>query len=337
MDEPTAALSAKESELLRGVVRDLAASGTAIVYISHFLSEILDLSDEVTIMRNSRIVRTSATSEETPQRIVEGMLGRSFDAAFPERTHSVPDSPVVLEAERLGTRTGLHDFSLTVRAGEIVGIGGLMGSGRSEALRALFGADELTDGAIRLNGKEITLRGPRDAVRAGIAMISESRQHDGLVLMMAPSRNVSLPHLRSVSRASVINRSDELHRTGEILSALDVRGKLDGPVRSMSGGNQQKVMFGRWLFERPAVLLIDEPTRGVDIGAKFEIYRLINELAADGVAIVVVSSDLEELLGLAHVIHVMHKSTIVDSFPAETATEHSIMQAAFGLTSDVPA
>jgi ABC-type sugar transport system ATPase subunit len=168
-------------------------------------------------------------------------------------------------------------------------------------------------------------------VRLGIALVTESRQHDGLVMMWNSRQNVSLPHMRRISRASVIGVARETRRAGDVLKALDVRGNVDGPVQAMSGGNQQKVTFGRWLFERPAVLLIDEPTRGVDIGAKFEIYRLINQLAADGVAVVFVSSDVEELLGLAHVVHVMHASSIVETLPAERATEHSIMRAAFGL------
>lgn len=333
MDEPTAALSSTEVDNLHHVVRQLASSGTAVVYVSHFLSEILDISDRVTIMRNGTVVRTASTTDETEQTLVSGMLGRTFDAVFPERHVPDADAPVVLEADRLCTRA-LRDFSMQVRAGEIVGLAGLMGSGRSEALRALFGADELTSGVLRVDGRQVAFASPRQAIRLGIGMVPESRKDQGLVMGMSPPLNVTLPHLASVSRGTVIRGAEESKQTSELLSGLDVRGRVDGPVEAMSGGNQQKVLFGKWLFKRPRVMLIDEPTRGVDIGAKLEIYQLMKKLAGEGVAIVMVSSDLEEVLGMANVIHVMRKGTIVASFASQDATEHAIMRAAFGLGTD---
>ena len=330
MDEPTAALTVDEAEKLFETVRRLREEGTAIVYVSHFLQEVLDLVDCVTVMKDGRIVRTTPAASETAESLVSAMLGRSLDVTFPDKRFPSEDAPVVLEVADL-TRAGvIEDISLTVRAGEIVGMGGLIGSGRSEVARAIFGADPIDSGTVKLNGREVKIRSPRHAKKIGIALLPESRKDQGLIMRRPIFENVTLPHLPDVSVAEVMVPRREEGASRDQLQQVDARyDTLGAPVTTLSGGNQQKVLFAKWLFRRPAVLIADEPTRGVDVGAKKSIYELITSLAADGMAVLLISSELEEVLGLAHRVLVMRGGRIVAEFDGRTVTEDAVMRAAF--------
>jgi ABC-type sugar transport system ATPase subunit len=330
MDEPTAALTADESERLFKAVRRLRERGTTIVYVSHFLAEVLDLVETVTVLRDGRLVRTSPAANETPESLVSAMLGRSMDVTFPEKSFPPADAPVVLSVRGLTRAPALADISLDVRAGEIVGLAGLIGSGRSEVARAIFGADKRDAGEIRVDDRPVRIRTPRDGVRAGIVMIPEDRKGQGLLMLRPIVDNVTLPHLASVSRAGVVEERRERRDTAELVRQVDVRAKgLSAKVSTLSGGNQQKVLFAKWLFRRPRVFVADEPTRGVDVGAKRAIYELIRSLAEQGMAVLLISSEHEEVLGLAHRVLVMRGGRIVEELDNVSMSEEAIMKAAF--------
>jgi ABC-type sugar transport system ATPase subunit len=328
-DEPTAALSEDESSQLFEVVRSLQRAGKTIVYISHFLREVLDLADTVTVLKDGRLVRTSPSAEETPASLVTAMLGRSMDVVFPAKQPPADDAPVVFEARDLHREPKVSGVSFEVRRGEILGMAGLVGSGRSEVARAIFGADPLDSGSVWVGGSKVRLRSPRDAIAKGIAMLPESRKDQGLFLTRSIAENVSLPFLADVSRAGVISRRRERAGLETLLDSVGVRGPNSSfPVQALSGGNQQKTMFAKWLYRPPHVLIADEPTRGIDVGAKLTIYELLTRLAEEGMAVIVISSDLEEVLGLAHRIVVMREGAIVAHLPGD-AEEADVMSAAF--------
>jgi rhamnose transport system ATP-binding protein len=336
MDEPTAALTRDESERLLDIIRQLAAAGTTIVLISHFLDEVLAVCDTVTVMRNGHIVRTGPAAEESEERLVAGMVGRELTLTFPPKQPPRVDAPVVLEARNLSRGRAVEDVSLTIRAGEIVGLAGLVGSGRTEVARALFGADRIDAGEVLLDGRPVRIRGPRHAARLGIAMVPESRKEQGLVMVRPVRENVTLATLPTFADVGVVSTRRERRRVREISQELDVRaGSIEAPVTTLSGGNQQKTLFGKWLLRRPRVLITDEPTRGVDVGAKHQIYELIVRLAADGMAVLLISSELEEVLGLAHRILVMRRGRVVAELGAEEASMERVMSAAFASARDV--
>ena len=330
MDEPTAALTADEAERLFAVVRSLRDSGTTIVYVSHFLEEVLALVDTVTVLRDGRLVQTTAAAAETPASLVTAMIGRPMDMTFPAKTAPLADAPVVLSVEGLETRGFLHDVSFEIRAGEIVGLAGLVGSGRSEVARAIFGADTRSAGTIRLDGEVLAISSPRQAVRAGIALVPESRKSQGLLMGRSITENVTLPHLGEISRGGVVARRQERRETTAMIERVDVRAlRPSVPVAALSGGNQQKVLFAKWLFRSPRLLIADEPTRGVDVGAKRAIYELLHQLAAQGLAVLLISSELEEVLGLAHRILVMRGGEVVARLEGDDISEDAVMAAAF--------
>ncbi len=334
MDEPTAALTRDESERLLEIVRQLTAAGTSVLLISHYLDEVLAVCDEVTVMRDGQIVRTAPASEETPQKLVSAMVGRELTLEYPPRRPPAPDAAVVLEARGLRRTGALDDVSLTIRAGEIVGLAGLVGSGRTEVARALFGADGLDAGEILLGGTQVKISGPRRAARLGIAMLPESRKEQGLVMIRSVRENVTLPMLPSFAAGGVVSRRRERSKTRELARDLAIRApSVDVPVSTLSGGNQQKVLFAKWLVRPPRVLIADEPTRGVDVGAKRQIHQLLVELAAQGMAVLLISSELEEVLGLAHRVLVMRRGRIVAEYRTEEATMEQVMTAAFATDS----
>jgi ABC-type sugar transport system ATPase subunit len=338
MDEPTSALTADESERLFELIQALQGRGATIVYVSHFLQEVLSLADTVTVLRDGRLVRTARAAEETPERLVAAMLGRTLDLTFPDKTPPPADAPVVLSVRGLSRPPAVAEVSFDIRAGEILGLAGLIGSGRSEVARAIFGADRATAGTIELDGRPIRPRSPRAAVRRGIVMLPEDRKRQGLLMLRSLIENVTLPHLDEVAHGGVIRRRKEAARTAELISALDVRTRSNrAPVSSLSGGNQQKVLFARWLFDRPRVFVADEPTRGVDVGAKRAIYELIRSLAADGIAVLLISSEHEEVLGLAHRVLVMRAGRIVAELGQETMSEDAVLRAAFATDEGAPA
>jgi rhamnose transport system ATP-binding protein len=329
MDEPTASLGAEETAQLHEIVRSLAAAGRTVLLVSHFLREVLALADEVTVLRDGRLVSTAPAAEQTEESLIHAMLGRSLTAAFPPKRMAPDEAPAVLTVRDLHAPR-VEGVSLTVRAGEIVALAGLVGAGRTELARAIFGAERPTAGSVELAGGDALSGGPRARLRAGVAMIPESRKEDGLLLGRSVTENVSLASLGSVSRYGFVRRGAERRRTREALERWTVRADGPGaPVSSLSGGNQQKLLFARMLLCGPRVLVADEPTRGVDVGAKRAIYDLLASLADEGLGVLLISSELEEVLGLAHRVLVMRGGCIVDELAGEQMTESAVLGAAF--------
>jgi rhamnose transport system ATP-binding protein len=329
MDEPTASLGAEETAQLHEIVRSLAAAGRTVLLVSHFLREVLALADQVTVLRDGRLVSTAPAAEQTEESLIHAMLGRSLTAAFPPKRIAPDDAPAVLTVRDLQAPR-VEGVSLTVRAGEIVALAGLVGAGRTELARAIFGAERPTAGSVELARAGALSGGPGARLRAGVAMIPESRKEDGLLLGRSVTENVSLASLGAVSRYGFVRRGAERRRTREALERWTVRADGPGaPVSSLSGGNQQKLLFARMLLCGPAVLVADEPTRGVDVGAKRAIYDLLASLADEGLGVLLISSELEEVLGLAHRVLVMRAGRIVGELAGEQMTESAVLGAAF--------
>lgn len=335
MDEPTAMLAADEAEAFRQVVRNLKDQGRTIVYVSHFLDEVLELADEVTVMRNGQVVYTRETDGVTSDELVTAMLGRSMANWFPKIPPVADDARVVFSARGVTSNIFKQGADLNVRAGEIVGIAGLVGSGRTRLARTLFGAEPRTGGEISVRGRKVNIKSPRDAILAGIHYVPESRKEQGLLLKQSLRMNLSAPHLHALSGPlGILAERRETTEIRRLLKDLDIRPPdPSAKVQALSGGNQQKALFGVWLFRRPEVLIVDEPTRGVDVGAKQAIYRLIAGLADEGIAILMISSEIEEILGLAHRVVVMREARIVAEYTRDPTggelDEEAIMRAAF--------
>jgi rhamnose transport system ATP-binding protein len=330
MDEPTASLTRDEAERLLGIIRRLAADGTSVLLISHYLEELLSVCDSITVMRDGRIVKTGRAREETPQSLVRAMIGRDLALEYAPKASVPVGAPVVLEARGITRARALRNVSLSIRAGEIVGLAGLVGSGRTEVARALCGADRIDSGEILLDGTPIHIRGPRQAARHGIVMLPESRKEQGLVMLRPVRENVTLATLDHMANAGFVNRKRERRRTDELINEFDIRTpNSDAPVGTLSGGNQQKTMFAKWLVRTPRVLIADEPTRGVDVGAKRQIHGLIARLAQGGMAVLLISSELEEVLGLAHRVLVLRRGQTVAEYGSEEATMERVLASAF--------
>jgi ABC-type sugar transport system ATPase subunit len=328
MDEPTAALSAHDTEVLHGVVRQLAASGRTVLLVSHYLAEVLELCDDVTILRDGRLIRTGATADETEAGLIEGMLGRSLGSVFPDKTPVAADAPEVLAVRDL-VAPGVNGVSFSVRAGEIVGLAGLVGAGRSEIAHAIFGAVPRGAGTVSVGGQDLERPTIGAALRGGMFLIPESRKEQGLVLQRAIRENVTLSNLAALAPGGWIRTGAERREARGILDAVTVQGDDRRPVSSLSGGNQQKVLFARALHRDRKVLIADEPTRGVDVGSRRSIYDLIVAQAQAGIGVVVISSEVEEVLGLAHRILVIRGGRIVGEFSGDQMTEENILTAAF--------
>ena len=330
MDEPSAALDGEETARLLAVITDLAAAGRSVLLVSHFLDDVLAVCDTVTIMRDGEVVRAGPAAKESTASLVTGMLGADADVAYPRAPLPPPDAPVALAVEDLRPAGAASPTSFAVRAGEVLGICGLAGSGRSELLRAIFGADR-AEGSITVAGRPVRVRRPSDAIGAGIAMVPESRKLQGLHLERSLRWNVVLPGLGAVSRAGVVRRGAERRRGQEMVGHLDVRAADDQvAAATLSGGNQQRLLFAKWLSTSPAVLLVDEPTRGVDVGGKRSIYDLIADLAAKGTAVVMVSSELDEVVGLCHRVLVVRDGAPVAELTGGEVTREALLGAAFG-------
>lgn len=337
MDEPSAALAEHETQQLHQIIRTLSGNGTTIMLISHFLREVLDLADTVTVLRDGRIVRTAPAADETEASLVEAMLGRPLTSTFPRKQPAAADAPVALSVRDVRA-PGVAAASFDLHAGEILGIAGLVGAGRTELARALYGAAAIHSGTVTLATGGTLGRSPHESLAAGLAMIPESRKDHGLLFGRSVTENATLSRLRALSALGVVRRARERKAGRLMLERCDVRGAdYSAPVRALSGGNQQKVMFARTLLCEPAVLIADEPTRGVDIGAKRAIYDFLAELAANGLGIILISSELEEVLGLAHRVLVMRRGRIVAEFRDEAMTENAILAAAFADEQQEPA
>lgn len=332
LDEPTASLTRDESDQLFRIVEGLRETGTTIVFVSHFLKEVLALADVVTVLRDGSVVETTPAGAETEASLIRKMIGRSLDSAFPPRQPLAADAQEVLKIEGLCVAGVLDDISFGVRAGEILGFAGLVGSGRSEVAHAIAGGLRRSTGSLELGGQTIAPKTAAQSMEHGIALLPESRKTQGLVLGRSISENVTLAYREDFARFGVISQRRERQAVADIARRLDVRAAtLSAPVASLSGGNQQKVLFAKWLLRTPRVLIADEPTRGVDVGAKRAIYDLIVSLAADGMAIVLISSEIEEVLALSHRVCVMKAGRIVTTMD-ENITEEAVMEAAFGST-----
>jgi ribose transport system ATP-binding protein len=326
MDEPSAVLDAGEVQNLFRVIRDLTADGVAVVYISHRLDEIRQIADRVTVLKDGRTVATGlvAAETETPD-LIRLMTGRAIEYVFPERPGASDRDPVLV-VEGLTRAREFTDVSLTVAAGEIVGLAGLVGSGRSEILETVYGARRAQSGTVTVDGKRLRNGSVRAAVGAGVGLAPEERKSQGLLLDQSVARNISLSSLTRFARLGFVQRGDETAAAQELATSLDVRPTGVGrAVRTLSGGNQQKVVLARWLLRGCRVLLLDEPTRGVDVGARSEIYALVRRLAAEGVAVVVVSSEADEVLGLADRVLVISEGRVVHEGPAAEIDEHRVL------------
>ncbi|MEV6846184.1 sugar ABC transporter ATP-binding protein [Actinoplanes sp. NPDC051411] len=328
LDEPTAVLTEHEKANLLGLIRRLAAGGTTVILVSHFLDEVLSVADRVTVLRDGALVRTGAAAEQTPRQLVRDMVGREIDVLYPDPRPVPEAAPVVLSARGLG-RGLVQAVDLDVRAGEILGIAGLVGSGRTETLRLLFGADR-GDGVVEVDGVALTRHSPRRSMAAGIALVPESRKEQGLVMVRSVSENVVLSSLPQRRVGPFVRKNAERDAVGTVSKSVDIRAADPGAaIETLSGGNQQKALFAKWLLNKPRVLLIDEPTRGVDVAAKTQIHHLITDLAADGMAVVCVSSEIEELLALSHRVLVLRHGRPVGEYPRGTSRE-VVVAAAFG-------
>jgi ribose transport system ATP-binding protein len=327
MDEPSAVLDQEEVANLFRIIADLSREGVAVIYISHRLEEIKQVGDRVTVLKDGRTVATGLPAKQTPtDELIRSMTGRSIEYVFPERVTTPPDAPVVLEVEGLALDDAFEDVSFTVHAGEIVGLAGLVGAGRSEILETIYGARKATRGEVRVDGRRLRPGSVHRAVAAGVGLAPEERKSQGLLLDEAVYRNVTVSSMSRFARNGFLDRGKERTAAAELTTALDVRpAGVDRAVRTLSGGNQQKVVLARWLLRDCRVLLLDEPTRGVDVGARSEIYGLVRKLAAQGVAVVVVSSEVEEVLGLADQVLVVREGEVVHRGPAQEINEHQVL------------
>ncbi|MEO1980013.1 MAG: sugar ABC transporter ATP-binding protein, partial [Fuerstiella sp.] len=331
MDEPTSSLSQHETERLLKVVKDLRSRGVSVIYISHRLGEVRELADRVTVFRDGANAGDLSRDEITHDRMVQLMVGRDISQFYARKPHQPGD--VALQVSGLETPANLgHRLSFSVRAGEIVGISGLVGAGRTELLHVLFGVDAAVSGTISVDGQVVRLRSPGDAIQAGIALVPEDRKQQGIILEMAVRTNIGLPGLKQHQKTGgFLNRHQEGKDSAEMIARMRIRTPNERQVvLFLSGGNQQKVVLGKWLAMKPKVLLLDEPTRGIDIGAKQEIYALMEELAEQGVAILFVSSEMEEVIGMSDRTLVMHEGRITGELTRDELTEESIMQLATG-------
>lgn len=329
MDEPTAALTEREIEMLFKIIMNLKQKGVAIIYISHRMEEIFKISDCITVMRDGVSIDTTKTKSTTVDEVVKKMVGRDLEDYYPEKESKIRE--VLFEARQLSRSGVFNDISFTVRQGEIVGFSGLMGSGRTEIMRAIFGIDELDNGEILLEKKALKIKRPSDAIDKGIGFLTENRKDEGLILDYSIKENISLPSIDGFKKRGLIDTTAEKDFVQLLMKRLNVKAQnAELAVSNLSGGNQQKVVLAKWIGIGSKVLILDEPTRGVDVGAKREIYQLMNELAARGVAIIMVSSDLPEVLGVSDRIIVVHEGNIVGELNKAEATEEKIMSLATG-------
>jgi ribose transport system ATP-binding protein len=332
MDEPTAALGLQEIDELFRVIRQLKASGVSIVYISHRLEEVFRVADRATVMRDGQVVDTVEVAGSSVEQLIELMVGRALQSAMRQEPDHLQGEEI-LRVEGL-TRYGVfEDIRFSVRRGEIYGLAGVMGSGRTEIARAIFGADPVDEGVVRLDGRPLRLRSPRDAVKHGIALLTEDRKAQGLVLNLSVAHNITLPLLERLGRSGILSPRAERRLARKYITALNIRTpSANQQVVNLSGGNQQKVVVAKWLATESHVLIFDEPTRGVDVGAKAELYALIRQLVKEGMAVIIISSELPELLALADRIGVVRRGRLVAELDAAQATQETILRSAAAQT-----
>ena len=331
MDEPTAALSGVEVERLFAVARSLKEKGAGILFISHRFDEVFDLCDRVTVMRDGAFIATHSTNDITVDGLVREMVGRDIATLFPKEDAEI--GAAVLTVDRLSRAGVFSDISFEVRAGEIVALSGLVGAGRTEVARAIFGIDRYDSGTVTVGGKKLKAHSPQAAISAGIGFVPEDRRKQGLVMELSVARNATLTLRNSLARFGLIDAARERSAAEEWTGRLQVKtGSQDLSVATLSGGNQQKVVIAKWLATMPKLLIVDEPTRGIDIGTKSEVHRLISQLAGQGIAVLMISSELPEVIGMADTVLVMHEGRISARLTRDEATAEAIMHAASAST-----
>ncbi len=329
MDEPTAALSTREVETLFAITRHLRQSGVAILFVSHRLEEVFELADRITIMRDGTHVITAPTSHFTSEDIIRYMVGRELTALFPKSNAEIGE--VLLDVRHLTRKGVFEDISFQLRKGEILGFAGLVGAGRTEVARVLFGIDKADAGEIRIHDELVHISSPNTAMRHGIAYVPEDRRQQGLVMNFSITANMTLPILQRFSRFGIVNRQHERSVASDYSQQLRVHSAgINQLVKALSGGNQQKVVLAKWLVTHPSILILDEPTRGVDIGAKAEVHRIISELASQGLAIILISSELPEVLAMSDRVLVMYEGQLMEIFDRNEVDQEKVMFAATG-------
>jgi ribose transport system ATP-binding protein len=327
MDEPTSALTERETATLFRIIGRLKAEGVAVAYISHRLEEIFRVADRVTVLRDGRLVSSARVADTTPAQLISLMVGRELTALFPKE--SVEVGAPVLEVRRLSRAGVLHDVSFVLHQREILGLAGLVGAGRTELVRAIFGVDPIDGGEVLIDGKVVKIHGPREAIQLGLGFVTEDRKLHGLVLGMTVRENATLASLANVGRFGFIDFARERAMAADYVRQLDIRTPtVEQEVNNLSGGNQQKVVVAKWLATRPRILILDEPTRGIDVGAKAEVHALMSRLAVAGVSILMISSELPEILGMSDRILVVRQGRISAEFSRQEASQEKIMAAA---------
>lgn len=329
MDEPSATLTEHELRSLFDLIRSLKQQDVSIVYTSHRLEEIFEIADRVTVLRDGHLVGTKHISETDRDDIIRMMVGRELKEKIPKQAAEIGQP--ALTVKNLTRKGVLEDINFTVNRGEVLGVAGLVGAGRTELARAIFGADAYDSGEVQLNGTRVDIRSPRDAIRMGIGLVTEDRKALGLILGMVVRENISLANLNPLTWLGFVNRREEKRVAAQFVEDLMIKTpSVEQQVQHLSGGNQQKVVLAKWLFTQSKVMIFDEPTRGIDVGSKVEIYQLMNRLAANGVAIIMISSELPEILGMSDRILVMHEGRIAGELSREEATQEKIMHLATG-------
>lgn len=333
MDEPTSAITDSEVEKLFQNIRKLKSQGIGIIYISHKMDELFEISDRITVLRDGQYVLTSDTGDITPQELIRAMVGREINEIYPE--HKSEIGKTLLSVKNAGRAGEFKNISFDLHRGEKLGIAGLMGAGRTELVMALFGAERLTEGTVEIEGKEVHIRSPRDAINHKMALVTEDRKYYGLNLMASVEDNIVSVIEKNISKGGFYNRGKGRKYAEDMVGKLDV--KVTGVkqiVKSLSGGNQQKVVLAKWLLNDPDIIIFDEPTRGIDVGAKTEIYRMIEDLACQGKGIVIISSEMPELIGLSHRMIVLHEGKMTGKLKKEEMSQENIMTLASGYSKE---
>lgn len=327
MDEPTAALSLHEIENLFEIIQELRSNGVAVIYISHHLDEAFKICDRITVLRDGQHISTLPVAEMDMDMLIRLMVGRSLDEQFPKEV--VPQGDEVLRVEDLNQGTRLKDISFSVHAGEVLGVAGLVGAGRTELLRAVFGADPIDSGSFYVDGRKVSIHSPRDAIQHGLVLLTEDRKAQGLLLHLSARENIAIAVLKQFTKFNIINHNKERELAQHFVNSMSIKvADLEQLVQNLSGGNQQKVVLSKWMATQPRVLIFDEPTRGIDVGAKVEIYKLINAFVAQGGAVIMVSSELPEVLGMSDRIMVIHNGRISGFLDRDEATQERILELA---------
>lgn len=325
MDEPSSALSEKEVEILFNTIKDLKSKGVAIIYISHKMEEIYQIADRITVLRDGKYITTKHTAELDKSSLISLMVGRELEELF--SASSTAQQEVILKVKNLNTKGKFSDINFEVHAGEVLGIAGLMGAGRTEIARAIFGLDSFESGEIMLKGKKLKIRSPKDAIREGIGYVSEDRKALGFIPELSVKQNISLSSILNYSKSWFIDEKKEEKASSKIAQQLNIKASgLNQKVMHLSGGNQQKVVIARVLMASPALIILDEPTRGIDIGAKQEIYKLIRQLTETGLAVIIISSELPEILGMSNRVLVLSKGKQKTILTQKEASQEKIMQ-----------